>query len=116
SVGGGSSAVDGPGLALRPDAGVVGKNFVASYLNQDLFYQGSGGNIVTGPDGNLYVLGGGISSLLQISPDGVQTKAYNQDFVSNYRSLDSGINKQIWFGGGSLLDVYSPAGFVKFIS
>jgi virginiamycin B lyase len=116
TAGAGPVATASRSFTVRPDAGVVAKNFVAAYLNQDVFYQGTGGPIVTGPDGNLYVLGAALPSLLQISPDGVQTKAYQQDFISNYRSLDSGINNQIWFGGGSVLDVYATTGFVKFVT
>src|SRR5579863_6868811 len=102
SVGVGPAA--GQRLALQPDAGVVAKNFVAAYLDPNIFDQGTGGPIVTGPDGNLYVLGASPPSLLQINPDGVQTKIYNQTLITDYRSLDSGINDKIWFGGGSLLN------------
>ncbi len=116
SPGAGPFAVSGAGRAFEPDAGVVSKNFVASYLNQNVFYSGSGGRIVTGPDGNLYVLGfGDDSGLLQISPSGVQTNSFPFG-ISNNASLNSGIGKKLWYGGGSALDSMTTTGSLRIIS
>ncbi|HLJ84781.1 MAG TPA: hypothetical protein VKT51_11455 [Candidatus Eremiobacteraceae bacterium] len=98
--------------AIEPDAGVVGKNFVASYLNPNVFYQGQGGRIVTGPDGNLYVLGFGNEDLLQISASGVQTNAW-PFALSDNRSLNSGIDKKLWWGGGSAVISMTTTGTQK---
>jgi streptogramin lyase len=115
SAGGEPYVAIGPGLGFGPDAGVVAKNFVASFLNQNVFNQGSGGRIVTGPDDNLYVLGFGDGDLLQINPSGVQTNAWAFG-ISNNASLNSGINKLLWYGGGSALDSMSTTGTLNIIS